>query len=49
MPDTSKKRVIEYSTDIFKDFDVGLVVGGKLLPKRVQGGTILYETTFEIK
>lgn len=49
MPDKTKQRVIDMSEDVFKDFDVGLVVGGKLLPKRVQGGTILYETTFEIK
>ena len=35
--------------DAFEQFKKGLVVTGKLLPKRVNGGTILYETTFEIK
>ena len=30
-------------------FDIGLVVNSKLLPKRVNGGVILRETTFEIK
>lgn len=35
--------------DIFNVFKVGLSMAGKLLPKRVPGGTILHETTFEIK
>lgn len=50
MPESSKKRVIEMSKDnLLNDFKTGLLVNGKLLPKRVPGGTILYETTFEIK
>lgn len=39
----------ENASNPFKAFDVGLKLKGKLLPKRVKGGTILYETTFEIK
>lgn len=35
--------------DIFDNFKTGLKMTGKLLPKRVKGGTVLYETTFEIK
>lgn len=49
---------IKYSTDekIFlgehrtiDDFKVGLKVPGKLLPKRVRGGIILQETTYELR
>ena len=32
-----------------KDFKVGLVVPGKLMPKRIKGGTVLVETTFEMR
>ena len=32
-----------------EDFKVGLVVPGKLMPKRIRGGTILVETTFEMR
>lgn len=32
-----------------KDFDVGLTVPGKLMPKRIRGGTILTETTYEMR
>lgn len=50
MPDQLKEIVIAKSgTHILNDFDIGLRVFGKLLPKRVPGGTILYETTFEIR
>lgn len=38
----SKKRDIA-------DFKVGLEVPGKLLPKRIKGGVILCETTFQIR
>ena len=51
MPDTSKQRLID-NLDIdtlLNMFDIGLVVNSKLLPKRVNGGVILRETTFEIK
>lgn len=31
------------------DFKVGFKIGGKLMPKRIRGGIVLSETTFEIK
>ena len=31
------------------DFDIGLKIYGKLLPKRIRGGTILVETTYEMR
>ncbi len=36
------KRTIE-------DFDIGLVVPGKLRPKRIKGGILLEETTYEMR
>lgn len=32
-----------------KDFKIGLKVWGKLMPKRIKGGTILVETTYEMR
>lgn len=32
-----------------KDFKVGLCVPGKLMPKRIRGGTLLVETTYEMR
>lgn len=32
----------------YKDFDIGLIVPGKLLPKRIKGGVVLTRTTFEM-
>lgn len=50
MPELSKETVIKtYGKDVMYYFDKGLTVGGKLLPKRVKGGTILHETYFTIK
>ena len=50
MPDALKEKVIKSSgKHILDDFDIGLRVFGKLIPKRVPGGTILHETTFEIR
>ena len=31
------------------DFDIGLCVPGKLLPKRIRGGTVLMETTYKMR
>lgn len=31
------------------DFNVGLKVPGKLLPKRIKGGVLLTETTYEMR
>lgn len=33
----------------YNDFTVGLVVPSKLMPKRIAGGTLLVETTYEMK
>ena len=50
MPDNMKEASINiYGEDIFNQFGKGFKMFGKLLPKRVKGGTVLYETTFEIK
>lgn len=35
--------------NLFNIFEQGFTLHGKLLPKRVPGGSVLYETTFEIK
>lgn len=32
-----------------KDFKVGLCVPGKLIPKRIKGGTLLVDTTYEMR
>ena len=50
MTDDMKEHAIEmYGDNIFKVFKEGFIMTGKLLPKRVKGGIVLYETTFEIK
>lgn len=50
MTDEMKESAIEkYKDEIFKVFKTGFVMKGKLLPKHVKGGIVLYETTFEIK
>lgn len=33
----------------FNDFKVGLIVPGKLRPKRIRGGTLLVDTSYEIR
>ena len=32
-----------------EDFDVGLVVPGKLLPKRIRGGVLLTDSMYEMR
>ena len=32
-----------------EDFKIGLCVPGKLIPKRIKGGTLLVETTYEMR
>lgn len=50
MPDNVKQAAITiHGDDLFKLFGTGFKMFGKLIPKRVKGGTVLYETTFEIK
>ena len=50
MPDNMKEASITiHGEDLFTLFGTGFKMFGKLIPKRVKGGTVLYETTFEIK
>lgn len=49
MSDKMKEDAIMiYGMDLFNKFKVGFSIGGKLLPKHVKGGVVLYETTFQI-
>lgn len=49
MTDTMKQNAIDtYGMDLFNEFKVGFTMEGKLLPKHVKGGVVLYETTFQI-
>lgn len=49
MTDDMKDSVIDkYKDNVFKAFSQGLIVAGKLIPKHVKGGIVLYETTFQI-
>ena len=43
-----EKEFLETKRDI-TDFKIGLTVYGKLLPKRIQGGVVLRETTYEMR
>ena len=38
-----------YNDVTFENFNVGFISSKKLVPKRIKGGVILHETTFEIK
>lgn len=50
MSEDMKSAVIEtYGMSLLGVFDIGFKCGGKKLPKRVKGGVVLHETTFEIK
>lgn len=50
MTEAMKQRAIDtYGIHLFSTFDIGFQASGKLMPKRVKGGIILHETTFEIK
>ena len=46
--DKDKIEFIE-NTKTIEDFNIGLVVPGKLRPKRIKGGIILEETTYEMR
>lgn len=49
MTEDMKDDVInKYKDSVFKAFSEGLIVKGKLIPKHVKGGIVLYETTFQI-
>lgn len=53
--DTAKEgesdEVRQFLTDTrtLDDFKIGLKVYGKLVPKRIKGGVVLYETTYEMR
>lgn len=50
MPDNIKSEILEYGEDkAFEMFDYGARFEGKLIPKRVKGGVILFKTDFTIK
>lgn len=52
MPDSCKNIFIEgLNTGKYtlKDFTIGLCLPGKLLPKRIPGGTVLVDTTYEMR
>lgn len=36
-------------TNELTDFDIGLILPGKLMPKRIPGGVLLVETTYEMR
>ena len=43
MPDNCKSMVT------YENFDYGVEFEGKLMPKRIKGGVVLKETTYQIK
>ena len=52
MPQRCKNKFIdamETGEASLKDFKVGLCIDGKLLPKRIKGGIVLAETTFQMR
>lgn len=46
--DYDEREFVKEKRDI-TDFDTGLIVPGKLLPHRLQGGTVLVDTTYEMR
>ena len=46
---TEEQREFLKTKRTLEDFKVGLIVPGKLLPKRIQGGILLVETTYEMR
>ena len=52
MPESCKKlfiKGIENNEYQLSDFKIGLVLPGKLMPRRIKGGILLCETTFEMR
>lgn len=43
-----EKKFLRVKRDL-TDFKVGLKINGKLMPKRIRGGTLLVETTYEMR
>ena len=48
MPERSKEIFLSQMKDV-EDFDIGLKVSGKLLPKRIKGGVVLVDTFYEMR
>ena len=48
MPETSKHIFLE-SMHSITDFDIGLKVSGKLMPKRIKGGVVLVDSDYEMR
>jgi hypothetical protein len=48
MPEECKQNFLSTMHDL-TDFKIGLKVPGKLLPKRIRGGVLLTETTYEMR
>ena len=48
MPEASKNLFLAEMKDL-SDFDIGLKVSGKLLPKRIKGGIVLVDTFYEMR
>lgn len=46
---TDEERQFLVTKRNVSDFDTGLKVPGKLVPKRIRGGTLLVETTYEMR
>lgn len=44
----SELKFLETKRD-YSDFKAGLCVPGKLLPKRIKGGVLLVDTTYEMR
>lgn len=52
MPERCKQEFIsglDSGEYVLEDFTIGLTLSGKLLPKRIKGGTILVDTTYEMR
>lgn len=46
---TQEERDFILKPRTIEDFKIGLVIPGKLLPKRIKGGVILMDTTYEMR
>ena len=44
----TEKKFVQIKREL-TDFKIGLIVPSKLLPKRIAGGVLLTETTFEMR
>lgn len=48
MPEKSKEIFLDGMKDL-SEFDIGLKVSGKLLPKKIKGGVVLVDTDYEMR